>query len=98
MTPEEHLTVPYELLSESVCNAEGKWVRRLSYPELPGVVAEADSVLDAYDDVEQQRVGYILDRVQRGESVHVPRPPLSSARLTRADRQRFGLVSGTGRS
>lgn len=91
MTPEEHLAVPYVMVSESVPRQSG-WVRKLSYPELPGVEAEAESVLDAYDLLEEKRVKYILERLEKGENVYVPRPPLRSSGLTAADRERLGFA------
>jgi hypothetical protein len=76
---EEYLAIPYILTMESVERPDGEWVRRASYPELPGAVAEAFSPLDAIEQLEVLRRQLILERLQRGESVPVPRPPLRSA-------------------
>ena len=76
MTPEEHLRVPYTMIIASVRRADGTWVRRAEYPELPGCVAEAESPLDAIDRLDALRVETILDRLARGEDVPTPRPPL----------------------
>ncbi len=81
MTPDEHLRVPYTMVIASVRRADGAWVRRAEYPELPGCVAEADSPLDAIDHLDRLREELILGRLARGEHVPVPRPPL--ARLPR---------------
>lgn len=76
MTPEEHLAVPYVLVVESVARPDGEWVRRAQYPELPGCVVEAASPLEAIAKLEEARVQWILTRLERGEPVPVPRPPL----------------------
>lgn len=79
MDPEEYLAIPYILTMESVERPDGEWVRRASYPELPGAVAEAFSPLDAIEQLDQLRRSLILGLIQRGESVPVPRPPLRTA-------------------
>lgn len=76
MTLEEYLAIPYVMLVESVEGPDGQWLRRVSYPELPGCTAEALSPLDAMDMVERARVQLIEERFQRGEPIPVPRPPL----------------------
>jgi predicted RNase H-like HicB family nuclease len=76
VTPEEHLAVPYVLVMESVEGPDGNWLRRAAYPELPGCVAQAPSPGEALDRLEEARVRYILGRLERGEPVPVPRPPL----------------------
>ena len=75
MTPEEYLAIPYVMVVESFEGPDGEWFRRAAYPEL-GVVAEALSPLDAIDELEKARVSTILSRLERGEPVPVPRPPL----------------------
>ena len=80
MSPEEHLRVPYTMVIASVRRADGAWVRRAEYPELPGCIAEADSPLDAIDQLDMLREEVILGKLARGEAVPVPRPPLG--RLT----------------
>jgi predicted RNase H-like HicB family nuclease len=76
VTPDEHLRVPYTMIIASVRRADGAWVRRAEYPELPGCVAEADSPLDAIDQLDALREQTILGRLARGEPIPVPRPPL----------------------
>ncbi|MQA86051.1 MAG: hypothetical protein GEV03_15835 [Streptosporangiales bacterium] len=76
VTPEDYLAVPYVLEMESVEGPDGDWVRRAEYPELPGCLAEAHSTLAAVEKLEELRVQYILTRLERGESIPVPRPPL----------------------
>ncbi|HZO30839.1 MAG TPA: hypothetical protein VFH48_33130 [Chloroflexota bacterium] len=76
MTPDEHLRVPYTMIIASVRRPDGTRVRRAEYPELPGCVAEADSPLDAIDQLDALRVQTIIDRLSQGEPVPTPRPPL----------------------
>src|SRR6202158_2482669 len=75
MTPEEYLAVPYVLVVESVEGPDGPWSRRPMYPEL-GISGEALSPLDAIAKLEEARVSTILGKLERGEPVPVPRPPL----------------------
>jgi predicted RNase H-like HicB family nuclease len=76
LTPEEYLAVPYVLVMESIQGPDGNWLRQASYPELPGLMAQAASPLDAIDRLEEQRVRYILESLEAGRPVPVPRPPL----------------------
>lgn len=82
MTPDEHLRVPYTMIIASVRRPDGVWVRRAEYPELPGCVAEAESPLDAIDQLDALRVQTILELLASGEAIPIPRPPLQ--RLVRA--------------
>ena len=79
LTLEEYLAVPYVLTMESVERADGEWVRRASYPELPGCVAEAWSPVEAIAELEEKRRLRIIELLERGEPVPVPRPPLRAA-------------------
>jgi predicted RNase H-like HicB family nuclease len=76
MTREEYLRVPYVLIVESVAKPDGAWLRRASYPELSGAYAEAESVIEAMEEADDLRVEIILDHIDRGIPVPVPRPPL----------------------
>jgi len=64
------------LVVESVEKPGGDWLRRASYPELPGAVVEAESAVDAIDRVDDKRIEIILGRLDRGMQVPVPRPPI----------------------
>ena len=64
------------LVVESVEKAGGNWLRRASYPELPGAVAEAESAVDAIDGADDKRVEIILRRLDGGGPVPIPRPPI----------------------
>lgn len=76
MTRDDYLRVPYVLVVESVEKPGGDWLRRASYPELPGAIAEAESAIDAIDAVDGKRVAIILSHLDRGLPVPVPRPPV----------------------
>jgi hypothetical protein len=76
MTRDEYLRVPFVLVVESVEKPDGDWLRRASYPELPGVVVEAESAVEAIEAAEDKRVEVILSRLERGLVVPVPRPPI----------------------
>ncbi len=79
MTLEEYLAVPYILAVESFEGPDGEWHRRASHPELPGCVVEGDSAVEVIEKLDQLRVQRIMDMLQRGEPVPVPRPPLRSS-------------------
>jgi hypothetical protein len=64
------------MVVESVEKPGGNWLRRASYAELPGAVAEAESAIDAIDGADDKRIEIILDRLDRGLQVPVPRPPI----------------------
>lgn len=90
MTLEEYLAIPYVMVAYSAPREDGTWMRYAEYPEL-GVVSEAPTPMEAMDKLEEQRVKYIIDHVQRGESIPVPRPPLRS-RSTILDLERLGFA------
>jgi hypothetical protein len=90
MTPEEYLAIPYVMVVESVEGPDGEWFRRATYPEL-GIVGEALSPLEAIDKLEEARVATILSRLQRGEPVPVPRPPLRDE-IGGLDPERLGFA------
>ena len=68
-------TIPYLLVVETVERA-GRWWRRASYPELPDCAAEAESAVEAIERLELEREAVLARRLQRGEPIPVPRPPL----------------------
>lgn len=76
VTPEDYLRVPFVLVVESVGEPGGNWLRRASYPELPGAYAEAESAVDAIEAADTKRAEIILGRLEQGLPVPVPRPPI----------------------
>ena len=76
MTRDEYLRVPFVLVVGSVEKPGGNWLRQACYPELPGAVVEAESATDAIDGVDDKRIEIIVDRLDRGLPVPVPRPPI----------------------
>ena len=78
LTRDQYLKIPYVLVIESVPRPDGEWCRRASFPEVPGAVAEAESAIEAMDVAEERRVKIILDWLDAGIPVPVPRPPLES--------------------
>jgi hypothetical protein len=78
LTRDQYLKIPYVLVVESVPGPDGDWRRRASFPEVPGAVAEAESAIEAMDVADERRVRIILDWLDAGIPVPVPRPPLLS--------------------
>jgi hypothetical protein len=76
VTRDEYLRVPFVMVVESIEKPGGNWLRRASYPELPGAIAEAESAVDAIDGADDKRIEIILDRLDRGLQVPVSRPPI----------------------
>lgn len=72
----ELLSIPYLLEAEAVEKAPGEWRVRLSYPELPGCMAEGTRVESVLRDLERQRIELIIDLVEKGEEPPIPRKPL----------------------
>jgi predicted RNase H-like HicB family nuclease len=90
MKLEDYLAIPYRLVAYSAQGPDGTWHRYASYPEL-GVTSEADTPGEAQDKLDEQRVRYIIDHVQKGEPIPVPRPPLRSLART-LDLERLGFA------
>lgn len=90
MKLEDYLAIPYRLVAYSAMTPDGTWRRFAAYPEI-GCVSEADTPMEAQELLEEQRIRYILDHVQRGEPIPVPRPPLKSL-TTVLDLERLGFA------
>jgi predicted RNase H-like HicB family nuclease len=90
MRLEDYLAIPYRLVAYSAVRADGTWKRFAAYPEI-GCVSEADTPGEAQEQLEEQRIRYIIDHVQRGEPIPVPRPPLKSL-TTMLDLERLGFA------
>ena len=78
MDLDEYLAVPYKLVMESFEGPDGDWLRRGSYPELPGCDVEGLWAVDVVEELEELRVRIITDRHRKHEFIPVPRPPLKS--------------------
>jgi hypothetical protein len=74
----EYLSVPYLLEAETVEVAPGSWIRRVTYPELPGCTAQSFVVEDALQLLERMRIEMIIAMVGKGHLPPVPRPPLQN--------------------
>jgi predicted RNase H-like HicB family nuclease len=70
--------VPYLLVVESV-ERGGQWLRRAEYPELPGCFAEAESAVEAIENLESERRRLIRQMWDRRVPIPAPRPPLRHA-------------------
>lgn len=75
----ELLSIPYLLEAEAVEAEPGRWLVRLTYPELPGCSAEGAVVEDALRDLERRRIETIVSLVEAGAMPPMPRQPLASA-------------------
>jgi predicted RNase H-like HicB family nuclease len=73
---QDHLAVPYILVMTPVESASGEWVCRAEYPEVEGCVAEALAPEQAIDALETTAASVIARRLEHGEDVPSPRPPL----------------------
>jgi hypothetical protein len=74
----DYLAIPYVLVLESRVDADGRWTRSASYPEL-GCTVRAGTPLEAIELLERRRVRHIKELVAAGQPVPAPRPPLRSS-------------------
>jgi predicted RNase H-like HicB family nuclease len=87
---EAYLAIPYRLVAYSAPRADGTWRRFAAYPEI-GCASAADTPWEAQEQLEELRIRYLIDHVQRGEPIPVPRPPLKSL-TTVLDLERLGFA------
>jgi predicted RNase H-like HicB family nuclease len=90
MKLEEYLSIPYRLVAYSAPSKDGTWRRYAEYPEI-GVISEAETPWEAMEKLEELRIRYIVEHVQRGEPIPVPRPPLRSL-ASALDLERLGFA------
>ena len=76
VTLEEYLAVPYVLRVAAVRGADGQWLRRAEYPELPGCFGEGPSPEEAMADLDHNRERMVRELLAAGAKIPVPRPPL----------------------
>ncbi|WP_158967041.1 hypothetical protein [Chachezhania sediminis] len=77
MKVREYLSIPYLLEAQAV-ERDGRWTRRLRYPELPPVEATHEDVEIALLDLERARITEIMRRLRAGDPPPVPRRPLDT--------------------
>lgn len=80
VTLEEYLAVPYVLRVAAVRGADGRWLRRAEYPELPGCFGEGLSPEEAMADLDRSRERMVRELLAAGETIPVPRRPLERKR------------------
>jgi predicted RNase H-like HicB family nuclease len=90
MRLEEYLSIPYRMVAYSAPGSDGVWHRYAEYPEI-GCKSEADTPWEAMEKLEELRVRYIVEHVQKGEPIPVPRPPLKSL-ASALDLERLGFA------
>jgi hypothetical protein len=90
MRLEDYLAVPYRLVAYSAPGPDGTWKRYAEYPEI-GLLSEAETPTEAMEQLEEQRVRYIIDHFRSGDPIPVPRPPLRSLASV-LDLERLGFA------
>ena len=75
-TPAVGSEVPYVVAVESYVDGHGAWLRRAWHPELPGCMAEAESALDALDQLSALAEGSRRSRSHDEEFDPPARAPL----------------------
>src|SRR5260370_25296320 len=70
----DYLSVPYLLEAEKVEEA-GSWVRRVTYPELPGCTTESLIVDHALHSLDQMRIEINFRMFSVGRIPPLPHPP-----------------------
>jgi predicted RNase H-like HicB family nuclease len=91
----DYLRVPYLLQSTAVEHGDGHWSRQVRYPELPGCVAEAQTLLAAIDELDRHRIRVIVELLRAGQRPPVPRSPLRD-RQPHEELDRLGLTELAG--
>jgi predicted RNase H-like HicB family nuclease len=86
----DYLQVPYLLQSTAIESDDGRWIRQVEYPELPGCLAQAPTLLAALDELDRRRVSVIVDLLRAGRRPPLPRGPLRD-RHPRVELDRLGL-------
>jgi predicted RNase H-like HicB family nuclease len=85
----DYLRIPYLVTAESQPRADGSWIRHVEHPELPDCSAEADSITDALQLLDQRRIQVVIAMLSRGEVPAARRPPLG-------EQQALGRVRRAG--
>jgi predicted RNase H-like HicB family nuclease len=85
----DYLRIPYLVTAESQPRPDGSWVRHVEHPELPDCWADADSITDALQLLDQRRIEVVIAMLSRGEA-----PPARRALL--GEQQALGRVRRAG--
>jgi predicted RNase H-like HicB family nuclease len=85
----DYLRIPYLVTAESQPLPDGSWVRHVEHPELPGCSADADSITEALQLLDQRRIEVVIAMLSRGEV-----PPARRALL--GEQQALGRVQRAG--
>jgi hypothetical protein len=73
----DYLSVPYRLRVYSGVGLDGRWHRYAEYAEI-ACISEADTVIEAMEQLEVRRVDFIVEQLAQSTTPPVPRPPLRS--------------------
>lgn len=76
----DYLSLPYLLEAETVEVAPGSWIRRVTYPELPGCTSESLVVEEALRRLERLRIQMIVEMMTAGRPAY-PGSPRYHVRL-----------------
>jgi predicted RNase H-like HicB family nuclease len=87
----DYLRVPYVVTAQSQPLPDGSWIRHVEHPELPGCVADADSITEALERLDQRRVHVVLNLLAEGTI-----PPTRKTLLGDAQARRRARRAGLG--
>jgi hypothetical protein len=87
----DYLRVPYIVTAQSLPRSDGSWVRRVEHPELPDCVAEAGSITEALDRLDQRRVHVVIGLLAAGTI-----PPVRRALFGDAQARKRASRAGIG--
>jgi predicted RNase H-like HicB family nuclease len=85
----DYLRIPYLVTAQSQSLPDGSWVRHVEHPELPDCSAEADSISEALQLLDQRRIQVVIAMLSRGEVPPTRRAPLG-------EQQALGRVRRAG--
>ena len=91
---DEYLAVPLIIQSYSVERDDGTWVRRVRCDELPGCVAESESIVDALHALEAKRAELTRRLLDSGREPPTVRAPIRGRPRTMLDDTATGETVG----
>jgi predicted RNase H-like HicB family nuclease len=89
VTVGDYLRIPYLVVAQSQPRPDGSWVRHVEHPELPDCSAEAESITDALQLLDQRRIQVVITMLTRGEVPPARRAPVG-------EQQALGRVRRAG--